>query len=360
MTKHTISIDAMGGDNAPKAILKGINYFCKTYPFIDQVHFLIYGKKHQLQKILRNKRKYQNIIGHYEIVDVPDVVDSYARPSEVIKKSTDTSMWQAIKAVKDKKADAVVSCGNTGCYMAFSKLQLRMLENIKRPALTTLLPTREGNTVMLDLGANLDHTAESLIDYAIMGSIYSSIVNNISRPTVGLLNIGEEDTKGNESIRKANEKLKKIDTSIFKYHGFVEGNDITLGTTDVVVTDGWTGNIAMKSIEGTARFISYLIKNAFKGKTLWSKFWGAVAYLLIRKSMNKIVTKVDARRYNGAIFAGLNGIVIKSHGGSDYMSFYYAIHYALNFTQHQFNEKIQTALHDYYKKNPKGILSDLF
>ncbi len=264
-------------------------------------------------------------------------------------------MWQAIKAVKERRADAVISCGNTGCYMAFSKLQLRMLEDIKRPALTTLIPTKISNTVMLDLGANLDHTAESLIDYAIMGSIYSSIVNNISCPTVGLLNIGEEDTKGNESIIKAHDKLKKIKTDIFKYHGFVEGNDITMGVTDVVVTDGWTGNIAMKSIEGTARFIGYLLKNAFKGKSLWGKFWGALAYLLIRRSMNAIATKVDARRYNGAIFAGLNGIALKSHGGSDYISFYYAIHHTLNFVQHKFNEKISAALKDYSKQNASGL-----
>lgn len=353
MSRYVIAIDAMGGDNAPKAVLKGINYFCKTYPFIGNVYFLLYGQQKKLLHMLRY-RKYKYMQGHYEIIDVPDIVPSDARLADVLKKSQNTSMWQAIKAVKDRKADAVVSCGNTGCYMAFSKLQLRMLEDIKRPALTTIMPTKSrANTVMLDLGANLEHTSSTLIDYAIMGSVYSSIVNNIERPTVGLLNIGEEDSKGNDIIRKAHNSLNKIESTTFKYHGFVEGHDIILGTTDVVVTDGWTGNIALKSIEGTAKFIGYMVKNAFKGNSLWSKFWGALAYLLIRKSMNKIANKIDIRKHNGAVFAGLNGIVVKSHGSSDYLAFYYAIHYALNFVQQKFNDKIRAALNEYYTKHPK-------
>ncbi len=353
MARYVIAIDAMGGDNAPKAILRGIDYFCKTYPFIDNVHFLIYGQRQKLGRILRH-RKYKYMYGNYDLIDTPDIVPSDARLADILKKSQNTSMWQAIKAVKDKKADAVISCGNTGCYMAFSKLQLRMLEDIKRPALTTVIPTKfRANTVMLDLGANLEHTSTTLIDYAIMGSVYSSIINNIDRPSVGLLNIGEEDSKGNEIIRKVHNILTKIESTTFKYHGFVEGHDITLGTTDVVVTDGWTGNIALKSIEGTAKFIGYMVKNAFKGHSLWSKFWGALAYLLIRKSMNRIANKIDIRRHNGAIFAGLNGIVVKSHGSSDYLAFYYAIHYALNFAQHKLNDKIKIALQDYYKKHPK-------
>lgn len=351
MAKYKIAIDAMGGDYAPKQVIKGLNYFCKDYKDINNVHFVIYGKKKILERLIKHNK---HINGHYEIVDTPEFVAPDAKPSAVIKKSTNTSMWQAIKSVKDKTTDAVVSAGNTGCLMAFSHLQLRTLANIKRPAITTMMPTKANkNVVMLDLGASIDYTSETFIDHTIMGSVYSSIINKIDKPTIGLLNIGEEDSKGNDELKKANQKLKENKSEIFKYYGFVEGHDILFGTTDVVVTDGWTGNIALKSIEGTAKFLSFMIKNAFKGNSLWSKFWGSISYLLVRRSMNKISKKMDIRRYNGAVLAGLNGIVIKSHGNSDAVAFYFAIKYALDLVKKNFKEKIEEALESYYKANNK-------
>ncbi|MCT4552816.1 MAG: phosphate acyltransferase PlsX [Alphaproteobacteria bacterium] len=336
--KFKIAIDAFGGDHAPKSVVKGLNLYCKTYEPKD-ISFILFGDRKILDPMIR---RYRHAKEYCTVYHTTDVVPGDVKPSQIIKKSMNTSLWQAIKFVRNGKADAILSAGNTGCVMAFAKLQLRTMEELKRPAITGMIPTTTPgkNIVMLDLGANTECSARSLEEFTIIGSLYYKVMNATrTAPTTGILNIGSEDTKGLATLQEANEVLRNSKTKLFKHKGFVEPDKILLNTVDVVVTDGFTGNIALKSIEGTAKLISHFIKEMFT-----ESFFNKIMYLMLRRSMHRMKKKIDPNNYNGAVMAGLNGIVVKAHGGSNYRAFDNAIQYTVKLTKSNFNEKLKKAL----------------
>jgi glycerol-3-phosphate acyltransferase PlsX len=247
-------------------------------------------------------------------------------------------MGLAIEALKEGRAGAVVSAGNTGALMALSKFVLKTLPGIERPAIGSLMPTKRRETVFLDLGANAECDAENLVQFAVMGEVFAREVLGIEKPTVGLLNIGTEDLKGNETIRQAATALRESGLPI-EFRGFVEGTDLTNGTTDVVVTDGFTGNVALKVAEGTAGLYTHFLRQAFKDSYL-----SRLGYVLARGALNRTRQRLDPRRYNGAMFLGLNGVVVKSHGGTDALGFANAIDVAVGLVQQGTNERITAEL----------------
>jgi glycerol-3-phosphate acyltransferase PlsX len=268
------------------------------------------------------------------IVHTDKVITSEAKPSQAVRQGKGSSMQLAIDSVRQGNAAGIVSAGNTGALMAMSKLALRMLPGIDRPAIAGLFPTLRNELVMLDLGANVDCDAENLIQFAVMGGIFSRAVLGVLNPKVGLLNVGTENVKGNSAVRDAATILS--DTSYpISFHGFVEGDDIGKGTVDVVVADGFSGNIALKTLEGTVRLYSDYLRNAFK-----SSLASRLGYVLARRGLNKLRARLDPRRYNGAMFVGLNGIVVKSHGGTDAFGFANAIGVAIDMASNQLNDKI--------------------
>ncbi|MHA1540769.1 MAG: phosphate acyltransferase PlsX [Alphaproteobacteria bacterium] len=325
-----LAVDCMGGDKAPKAVFEGMNLICRER---GDIVFHLFGKQRILQKKLK---KFPKLAGKSLIFHSPDVIKSTAKVRDAIRRGQKSSLWMSIEHVKKGNAHAVLSAGNTGAFMGMSKLLFRTLSSIMRPAIVSILPTQKGRTVMLDLGANSECNEDHLTQFAIMGASYAQLMLDKKQPTIGLLNIGEEHTKGNDVLRNAFEKIKKLKSRQFKFHGFVEGNDILLGTTDVVVTDGFTGNVALKTAEGTARFLSGLIKNLFK-----NSIWGKIAYLLVKGGLKLLRRRIDPREYSGAVFIGLNGIAVKTHGGSDRVAFARGAEYAISLVEKELNKKIK-------------------
>ena len=244
-------------------------------------------------------------------------------------------MRLAIDAVADGQAHAVVSAGNTGALMAMAKLSLRTLPGIDRPAIAAFFPTARGESVMLDLGANVECSAENLLQFAVMGDVFARTVLGVAHPTIGILNIGAEDLKGREELRVAASMIRATHLANC-FHGFVEGDDIAAGTVDVIVADGFTGNVALKTAEGTARLLGHYLRESFK-----HSFWGKLGYLFARPAISRFRGRTDPRRYNGAMFLGLNGIAVKSHGGTDALGFANAIGVAVDMTMHGFLDKIR-------------------
>lgn len=329
-----ISIDAMGGDNAPDAIIEGVALSSRKHP---KTRFMIYGDEARCKSSLE---KHSKKLKNYEFINTTAVVSNDDKPGQVIR-NKETSMWQAVNAVKQGKADAVVSAGNTGALMAISKLALRTLQKIHRPAICTIMPTIKGRVVVLDLGANIECGPENLVEFAIMGEKFAKIVLGVENPKVGLLNIGSEDMKGREELQKASEILKTSFSDI-NFHGFVEANNIAEGLTDVVVTDGFTGNIALKSIEGTAKLVLKLTKKAFMGSV-----WGLIMGLLSKPIFKKVKKVMDPRLYNGAMFLGLNGLSVKSHGGADAFAFSIAVNNAIMSVKGDLNERIKDEINGF-------------
>lgn len=324
-----LSLDAMGGDDAPGMVLEGVRLAHQCHP---GVHFLLFGDEAVLgPQVCEGMRRYCSIR------HAPDVVGSADKPAQALRQRRTTSMWLAIKSVKDGEASGVVSAGNTGALMAMAKLALRMLPGIDRPAIAALLPTERRESVVLDLGANAECNADHLVQFAVMGSVFARILLNLGRPSVGLLNIGSEDQKGTESLRQASSILRSSDPLMFDFHGFVEGNDIGAGTVDVVVTDGFTGNVALKTAEGTAHLYTAFLKEAFRTSILTR-----LGYMLARGSLSRLKERVDPRRYNGALFLGLGGVCVKSHGGTDGIGFANAIGVAVESISNSLNEKIKS------------------
>jgi glycerol-3-phosphate acyltransferase PlsX len=266
------------------------------------------------------------------------VVTNEAKPSIALRSGRRSSMRLAIDAVADAKADCVVSAGNTGALMAMAKFALKTLPGIDRPAIASFFPTMRGESVMLDLGANIECDAENLVQFALMGDAFARTVLGLVHPTVGLLNVGSEDLKGNDAVRAAATKLRSPDAPV-KFHGFIEGNDIAAGTVDVVVTDGFTGNIAVKTAEGTARMFGEFMRAAFKHSVL-----ARIGYLFAADALKKMRLRIDPRRYNGAMLLGLNGIVVKSHGGADALGFANAIGVAVDMKVNGFVDQIRDEL----------------
>ncbi len=327
----TISLDAMGGDNAPEMIVEGVGIAYERYPGVS---YVLFGDRARLEPLFRDSRA----LSACEIVHTDEVVRSDARPSQVLRTGRRSSMWLAVDAVARGAAAGVVSAGNTGALMAVSKFVLRMLPGIGRPAIAAFFPTERGETVMLDLGANVDCDADNLVEFAVMGEVFARTVLGLERPSVGLLNVGSEELKGNDAVRQAAAILRGGNLPIH-FHGFVEGDDIPKGTVDVVVTDGFSGNIALKAVEGAVKFYSRLLHDAFSNSAI-----ARVGYLLARRSLLKVRARMEPRKYNGAMFVGLNGIAVKSHGGTDPVGFANAIGVAVDLIRQGYNERIKQEL----------------
>ena len=326
----TLAVDAMGGDHGPSVTIPAsINALSKY----DQLHIILVGDKELIQIELQ-KNKYTNT--RLSIQHASEVVEMDESPQSALKNKKDSSMRVAINLIKEEKAQACVSAGNTGALMATARYVLKMLPGIDRPAIASSLPSQKGTTYMLDLGANTDCTAENLLQFAVMGAMLVSSVTGNPKPSVGLLNIGSEDIKGNEVVRQAGELLRR---SHLNFYGNVEGNDIFKGTTDVVVCDGFVGNVALKTAEGIAQLMGRFLTQEFKRN--WITKSMAFISLLV---LNRFKKRLDPRRYNGASFLGLKGIVVKSHGGADSYSFFYAIRTAIEESKNNVLENIQKQL----------------
>ena len=327
-----ISVDAMGGDNAPDAIIEGVAIAAKKH---SNVFFFLYGDEEQIKPLIE---KYGLADDRYKIHHTTAVVKADDKPSVAIRSGRESSMWKAIMSVRNGYAKAVVSAGNTGALMAMSKICLGTLAGIDRPAIAAILPTLKGQCVALDLGANAECNSQNLVEFAVMGHVFYSIMFGAEKPSVGLLNIGSEETKGREEIREAASVLKGFGDKM-NFHGFVEGNDICIGTTEVVVSDGFSGNVALKTIEGTAKFITTSLKDMIK-KSVVSKF----GFMLALPALRKLKKKMDPRMYNGAMFLGLNGVSVKSHGGADAFAFSHAVSTAISLAQNDLCQQIKKEL----------------
>ncbi|MQX35252.1 phosphate acyltransferase PlsX [Roseospira navarrensis] len=325
----TLSLDAMGGDHAPDMVLKGIRIAHERHP---RVRFLLHGNEASLAPVVNRHKTLKQVC---EVRHADGVVSGDEKPSQAVRRGRDSSLWRAIQAVKEGEAAGVVSAGNTGAFMAMAKLVLRTLPGIERPAIAALMPTQRGDCVMLDLGANAECDADNLVQFAIMGEVFARTVLGLDNPTIGLLNIGTEDQKGTDTLRQASAVLRESSLPI-RFEGFVEGDDIGKGTVDVVATDGFTGNVALKAIEGTSKLYTSFLRQAF-GSSVMSK----VGYLLARPALNKVRMRADPRRYNGAMFLGLNGIAVKSHGGTDALGFANAVCVAVDLISNGFNDTIR-------------------
>src|SRR4051794_12202034 len=280
----------MGGDHAPRVVVKGADIALQRHPGI---HFLVFGAEEKVRPLLAKRPRLASAVTLHH---TDEVVADDTRPSLALRTGRQSSMWLAIDAVADGRADGVVSAGNTGALMAIAKFVLKMLPGIDRPAIASFLPTRRGESVMLDLGANVECDAENLVQFALMGDVFARTVLGLVEPTVGLLNIGSEDLKGNDAVRAAGARLRDGFLPI-RFHGFVESNDIPAGTVDVVVTDGFTGNIALKTAEGTAKLFSESLRAAFHHSIM-----ARIGYVFARGALKKLAARIDPRRYNGAMF----------------------------------------------------------
>jgi len=314
----TVSVDAMGGDAGPGVVVAALAKSVVRHP---SVRFLLHGDEGQLKPLLARRAK---LASKVEIRHSPDIVRMEDKPSQVLRRGRNTSMWRAIEALQKQEAQVAVSAGNTGALMAMSMFQLRTLDGIDRPAIAALWPTRKGQCVVLDVGANVEADAQQLVDFAIMGEAFARAVLGLERPTVGLLNVGAEDMKGHDSVKGAAQILRNVNLPM-EFSGFVEGDDISEGTVDVVVTDGFTGNIALKTAEGTAKLIAGFLRAALRRSLL-----GRLGAVLASGSLKVLRRKLDPRAANGGIFLGLNGVVVKSHGGADSVGFASALDMAID------------------------------
>lgn len=317
----TIALDAMGGDFGPEVVLPAAVQAVKNH---KNIHIVLVGDDKRLRECARKHNI--DLDKHFEIHHASQIVEMHEDPRHAVRKKKDSSMRVAIDLVKEGRAQAMVSAGNTGALMATAKFVLKTLPGIERPAICTTIPSFGGHTQMLDLGANVDSTADQLFQFAVMGSVLAAAVDNTHNPKIGLLNIGSEAGKGNAQVKEANNLLQQEadQNSAFNYIGYVEGNDIYSDKVDVVVCDGFVGNISLKTMEGVAKMISTMMREEFN-RSLMSKLVGFFAWPVL----SRFKKRVDPRRYNGASMLGLTGIVIKSHGGTDAVGFANAIKIAL-------------------------------
>ncbi len=332
-----LAIDAMGGDGAPDIIIEGVALAQKKYP---KVFFLLFGDEKRIAPLIA---KYKLDATRISLIHTSEAISSDMKPSAALRGSKASSMRLAIEAVADGKADAVVSAGNTGAYMALSKIILKTLPGIDRPAIAASIPTLLGRGVMLDLGANVECTTQNLLQFALMGQVFSQQVLGNKVPSVGLLNIGEEDLKGNAIIKETYAVLKdKQWVSNFK--GFVEGTDVLTGKVDVIVTDGFTGNVSLKTAEG-----SFTIFKQFLMANFSQNWWTKLTYLLARPVLKSFSAQFDPGKNNGAPFLGLNGISVKSHGSADGVGFSYAIAVAVDMVDRDVNRLIREGLEQWHE-----------
>jgi phosphate acyltransferase len=343
--KVRIALDAMGGDHGPGVILAGADLALSRHPDCE---FLLFGNAALIAPLLeaRPKLKARSRLIHTEVA-----VRMEDKPSQALRYGRwKSSMWLSIDAVKKGEADMIVSAGNTGALMAMSKFNLKTLPGIERPAIAALWPTLRGESIVLDVGASIGADADHLVDLALMGAATARILFGLTRPTVGLLNIGVEEAKGLEEVREAGRILREGKFADIDYTGFVEGDDIGRGKVDVVVTEGFAGNIALKTAEGTARQIAEYLKGAMS-RSLSAR----IGYLFARSAFRRLRERMDPRRANGGVFLGLNGIVIKSHGGADAEGFAAAIELGHGVVQDELLARIRTALAGHVRTRPQAL-----
>ena len=329
-----LSIDAMGGDDAPEIVIEGAAHFLKGRR--RAVGFLFHGDETRIRPLLDARPKLAAVS---EIRHTLGEVDMSAKPSEAVRRSRGSSMWNAVQAVKTGQAQVAVSAGNTGALMAISKVILRMKPGVHRPAIAASWPAPKGFSTVLDVGANVDVTPAQLVEFAVLGEAFHRAVHGEARPTVGLLNVGQEELKGSQAIRDADALLREAGLDM-EYRGFIEGDDISAATTNVVVTDGFTGNVALKTAEGTARLVGGWMRDALTSSSIAK----LAAALLRFGALEQLRAKMDPRNVNGGVFLGLNGPVVKSHGGADGPGFATALRIALDMADSHFLTEIENNL----------------
>lgn len=345
MGKSTvISIDVMGGANAPLSVIQGLESVCEKYP---DVFFMLFGKSHEAHSLISKTKLLKK---RSKFIECATSVSDDEQPVKALKTGRESSMWKAIQAVKNGEASACVSSGNTGALMVMSKMVLGTLEHIKRPAIVSIFPNRGHGTVMLDLGANAECDAANLFQFAVMGTCFAKIVLRKDNPTVGILNVGVEEYKGRELDKKLH---KLLSASQLNFKGFIEGHDLSECTVDVAVTDGFTGNIALKVAEGVAKTCMDYMKKGFQ-TSLLSK----IGALLAKSGLKKSFGMIDPRLYNGAMLVGLDGIVVKSHGSSDAVAFANAVEVAINISKQAINRDIADMLKQHHAETHKTSIVD--
>jgi len=336
----------MGGDHGPSVIIPAL---AKVAIRRSDIRFIIYGREELVRPELA---KQPRLAAVSEFVHCEVSVRMDDKPSQALRHGRwKSSMWKAIEAVKSGTADACVSAGNTGALMAMSKFCLRTMATIDRPAIAALWPTTRGESVVLDVGATIGADAHQLIDFAILGTGMARALFGVERPTVGLLNVGVEEIKGQEEVKEAGRMLREANMASMSYQGFVEGDDIGKGVTDVVVTEGFSGNIALKTAEGTARQIAGYLREAMS-RTLMAK----IGYIFAKGAFDRLREKMDVRRANGGVFLGLNGIVVKSHGGADEDGFAAAIEMAYDMVRNRLLDRIEADLDLFHARNPHAAM----
>lgn len=340
-----LAVDAMGGDAAPDMVLDGLELAAERHP---GARFLLIGDEVRLSGLLARRPR---AAAACSLRHAPEVISGDLKPTAALR-VRGSSMRMAIDAVATKEAAGVVSAGNTGALMALAKIVLKMMPEIDRPALAAIGPSARGDVVLLDLGANVACDARNLVEFAVMGDAFARAVLGLTNPTVGLLNVGSEELKGDDRVRNAAEVLR--DSHIGpNFRGFVEGHDITAGTVDVIVTDGFTGNVALKTGEGALKLMRDLLRQVFT-----SSVPARLGYLLARPALDRLREWMDPRRYNGAILIGLNGVVVKSHGGTDAFGFAHAVDVAMDMVTHNFTEQIRQGIAQLSRAAPKVAAQD--
>ena len=345
-TPVTLAVDAMGGDLGPEAVIDGMR---KARRAGLKSVLQLFGDEAVLGPLLVDPTG----LGDVEIIHAPDVVSMDDKPAQVLRRGRNTSMWHALQAVKEGRAQAMVSGGNTGALMALSRFQLRMIEGVDRPAITAQWPTPRGRSVVLDVGANVEADAIQLLQFAVMGEAFFRALTGMDTPSVGLLNVGAEELKGHEIIRQAAKSLRVVAPEM-AFHGFVEGNDISKGTVDVVVTDGFSGNIALKSAEGAARLVGKWVREA-----VTDNWRSKLAGFLMIGQLRRLRNRIDPSTLNGGVFLGLNGVVVKSHGGADATGIASAIAIADNLARRSFIDDVALRvgrMTEQYKQYRDGLM----
>lgn len=335
----TISIDVMGGDVGAAMVIPGLDVALTRHP---DIRFILFGDETIITELLG---QYPRVLKVSETRHTDVAITMDQKPSQALRKGRRvSSMWRAIDVVKTGEAQVCVSAGNTGALMAMARFCLRTMSSIERPAIAAIWPTLRGESIVLDVGATMGADAQQLVDFAVMGGAMARALFEIEKPSIGLLNIGVEEVKGVEEVREAGSMLRESDLPMIAYHGFVEGDDLGRGTVDVVVTEGFAGNIALKTAEGTARQIAGYLRDAMS-RTLMAR----IGYFFARSAFRLLREKMDPRKVNGGVFLGLNGVVIKSHGGTDAEGFAAAVDLGYNMAKNDLLEKINMDLTLYHR-----------
>ena len=331
MSQINLAVDIMGGDFGPNTVIKAVSEASKLHP---NVNFRLFGDKARaLDEITKD-----NSLKNFEIIHTSEYIKSDDEPVNALRKLKKSSLRLAVNDVEEKKSHGLVSAGNTGALMAISKFVLKTISGISRPAIAGIMPTLKGEIVILDLGANLECTDDNLVQFALMGEVFSRSLLGTKTPSIGILNVGSEEIKGNAVVKQTFEELEKLSPHI-NFHGFIEGNDINKGIVDVVVTDGFSGNIALKTAEGVAELIVSFLQGYLKSSLL-----AKLGYILSKPALNRFKARIDPRKYNGAVLLGLNGIVVKSHGRADSFGFSNAISAAISLIENNYNSEIKKKL----------------